>query len=80
MFFIRAGAVLAWLLFGFGALRVIIALIIAFQFDTTESMIAASKRYLGTENTGEAIDKGLPILAAGIVVGLLVEIAKKRMP
>jgi len=80
MFFIRAGTVLAWVLFGFGTFRVAFALLIAFQFETQESMIAASKRYLNTENTGEAIDKGLPLIAAGIVVGLLVEIAKKRFP
>ena len=71
---------MAWVLFGYGAFRVIFAFVIAVQFDTRESMIAASKRYLNAENTGEAIDRGLPILAAGIVVGLLVEIAKKRMP
>ena len=78
MFFIKAGTILAWLLFGYGVFRVTFALIIAFQFESHQSMIAASKRYLNAENTGEAIDKGLPLIAAGIVVGLLVEIAKKR--
>lgn len=49
---------------------------VAFTFDTHESMVAASKRYLATANSGEAINQGMWMLAAGVVFGLLAKIAK----
>lgn len=77
MFFIWAGTFLAWAMVILGAFRVSLGLFVAIGFDG-EQMLAASRRYLGAANSGEVIDQGIITLAAGIVVGLLVEIAKKR--
>ncbi len=46
------------------------------ELESHDAMVAASKRYLATENSGEAIDGSLYILAFGIVLGVLVKIAK----
>ena len=61
-----------------GAIRLSLGFFVAFVFDTHESMIAASKRYLGTSTSGEAIDQGIKVLIVGLVIGLLVKIAKKN--
>ncbi len=76
MIFIRIGTFIAWALLTLGSLRVAMGLIVATTFDTPESMHAASLRYLATSNSGEAIDKGLWTLMAGVVLGLLTELAK----
>lgn len=77
MFFIRAGSIMAWGAVILSAFKLTVGLWIALTLDK-EQMIAASKLYLGTATSGEAIDEGLIMLAAGIIVGLLVEIAKSR--
>ena len=59
-----------------GILRLSLGFFVAFAFDTREGMIAASKRYLGTSTSGEAIDRGMYMIIAGVVIGLLAKIAK----
>jgi len=80
MFFIRAGSILAWAVMVWGAIKLALGIYVATQFEGKEEMIAASRRYLATANSGEAIDGGLKLLAAGILIGLLVQIAKNRNP
>lgn len=76
MFFIKIGSFIAKVLVGLGALRIAMGFFVAITFDTHESMVAASKRYLVTTNSGEAINQGMWMLAAGVVFGLLAKIAK----
>ncbi|MEL7429314.1 MAG: hypothetical protein AAFN43_04875 [Pseudomonadota bacterium] len=78
MFFIRAGQVMAWLMVVSSSMRILFSLFLVFSDSTTEEMAAASRHFLGTSTTGEAIDEALIMFAGGIVLGLLVEIAKKR--
>ena len=59
-----------------GILRLSLGFFVAFAFDTREGMIAASKRYLGTSTSGEAIDQGMYMIIVGVVIGLLTRIAK----
>ncbi|WP_424982166.1 hypothetical protein [Maritalea sp. S77] len=49
---------------------------VATAYNTQESMIAASERYLSTSNSGEAINQGMLLVMAGMVPGLLAKIAK----
>ena len=59
-----------------GVLRLSLGFYVALAFETHEGMIAASKRYLGTSTSGEAIDQGIYMIIAGVVIGLLTRIAK----
>lgn len=77
MFFIKAGSFIAWVLVVLGFFKVALGLLGALTLESQESMIAFSKRYLATANVGEAIDKGCMMFAAGVVLGLIVQIAKK---
>ena len=76
LFFTKIGLLIAWVIFGLGIFRTATGFYVAIMFDTQESMIAASKRYLATANSGEAINHGLAMLAVGLVIGILAEISK----
>ena len=76
MLFIRLGAFAAWIILIAGFMRFAMGLFVATMFDSQESMIAATRRYLGTTSSGEAMDQGILALVIGIALGLLVEIAK----
>ena len=75
---LKSGKILAWLCIIFGAVRLSLALWVSATFETQEAMIAASRRYLATENSGEAIDRALYTLAFGIVLGVLAKIANGK--
>ena len=70
------GSLIAWVLISIGALRVAMGFYVAFSFIDNAN-VAASARYLGTTNSGEAINEGMVMFIAGVVIGLLVKIAKK---
>ena len=74
---VKLGSFISWLLIGFGALRVAIGFFVAAYFVDEAAMRIAAQRYLGT-STGDAIDTGLLVLIAGVALGLLVRIAKRR--
>jgi hypothetical protein len=74
---IKLGSIVAWLLVISGALRAGMGFYVAYNFSG-DANIAAAKRYLGTVNSGEAIDKGLTWLLVGVFLGVLVNIAKRR--
>ncbi len=76
MFFLKTANIMAWILVVVGSIRTLTALAFATIVLDHEKMIAFSKRYLGASTSGEAIESGLLIFAAGIVLGLLVIIAK----
>lgn len=74
---IRLGSIIAWTLLLLGGIRAVLALVLALGVsDADNAMVSA--RYLATANTGEAIDQGLKMLVVGVVIGLLVRIAKNR--
>ncbi|WP_171239700.1 hypothetical protein [Ruegeria sp. HKCCA5491] len=75
---IRLASVVAWLAVLLGCLRIAMGLFVASQFPGAEENLAASKRYLATTNSGDAIDQGIVILVVGVVIGFLVRIAKRR--
>ena len=76
MWFIRLGSLASGLLLIFGVWRLALGVYIAFAYPTTEGMIAASKRYGGAANSGEIIDSSIPLIGAGLVLGLLATIAR----
>ena len=73
---VKLGSVISWLLIGFGALRAAMGYFVAVYFVDDGDMIIASKRYLRT-SPADAQDQGLLVLLAGVVLGLLVKIAKR---
>lgn len=78
MTFVRLGRVLAWALLLIGAMRVGVGFFVATAFSDPATYAAATRRYIGSGTTGDAIDQGLVVFAAGIVVGLLTHIAAKK--
>jgi hypothetical protein len=75
MFFIRCGGLMAWLLVVVGLLRAVLGVYLAFSGTPIEMAVSAA-RMLGAATLTEAILGGLALFAAGIVLGLLVQIAK----
>lgn len=74
---IRLGSIIAWGLIIFGVMRTAMGFIVAFS-SSAEGNAAMSALYLGTANSGDAIDRGMITIIIGVVIGLLVEIAKKK--
>ena len=77
MIFVWLGRALAWVLLLLGAARAGIGFLIA-SIPDQATYEAATRRYIGSGTTGEAIDQGLLWVAAGIVVGLLARIAARQ--
>ena len=75
MFFIRCGGAIAWVLVLLGLIRIALGFFVAFSTNDAEVPLAAA-RYLALATSGEAINEGMMTFAAGIVMGLLVQIAK----
>jgi uncharacterized membrane protein len=75
LYYVKLGQFIAAALIFLGAIRFALGLWVASTFDTQEGMTAASRRYLATNNSGEAIDQALWMIVAGVVVGLLAKIA-----
>ena len=80
MFFIKLGTVLAWLCTLGGLARLALAYWVATTFESQEAMAAASRRYLAAANSGEAIDRAMYTIVFGIVLGVVVQIAKNTRP
>ena len=78
MIFTRLGAIIAYIGLGMGILRVAMGIFIATMFDDANSYAAASKRYLGSASTGEAIDTGVFYIVVSVALGVLCEISKNR--
>ena len=76
MFFVKVGSVIAWLATIGGFAKMVLSYWLAYSVQTHEEMVAVSKRYLATETTGEAINESTLLFVFGILVGLLVHIAK----
>ena len=76
MFFTRVGMALAWLAFVFGSLRLAIAVSITWRSDGAEAAAFYSNRYLGTVETGDAINQATLVVGFSIVLGVLTEISR----
>ncbi len=69
------GSAIAWVMVVVGFLRTALGFFVAFNFRG-EALVSFSKRYLGSATTGEAINQGMIMLAAGVIIGLIAIIAK----
>lgn len=74
MFFIRCGSLISWLLVVVGLLHTAGGAFVTFSTGDVE-MPAAVASHLATM-TSDAIIEGVMIFAGGIMMGLLVQIAK----
>jgi hypothetical protein len=74
---VKLAEVVAWVIIVFGLFRAATGFFIASRFSG-EDYAFATKRYLGSTTTGEAIDQGLVIFVVGLVIGLLAKIANKN--
>ncbi len=74
---LKLGAILAWILVFVGGLRTAMGFYVGFAF-TAEQNTFAARRYLGTVNSGEAINQGMIFLVVGVVLGVLVKIARNK--
>lgn len=74
---IRVGSIIAWLLLAFGTLKIAMGFYVAINFNGEENAFYA-QRYLAASNSGEAINEGMIVFGVGLVIGLLVKMAKKK--
>ncbi|SLN27765.1 hypothetical protein ROA7450_01130 [Roseovarius albus] len=74
---IRVGSIIAWLLLAFGTLKIAMGFYVAIKFSGEENAFYA-QRYLAAPNSGEAINEGMIVFVVGLVIGLLVKMAKNK--
>jgi len=72
MIFTTIARIIAWLMSLFGALLAAMGFYLAFSSMPR----AAVSNYIGSQTTGEVIDKGVLIFAVGIALGVLTDISK----
>ena len=75
MLFTKLGRFAAWIMLLLGSSRLIMGFLVAWQFDDVESRAAATRRYIGSGTSGEAIEQGFIVILIAIAVGILVEIS-----
>lgn len=78
MFFTRIGIIIAHLIFWMGTIRVGIGFLGAFGTQDMEENRDFSRRVLGSETTGEAINEGMLFILAGVAFGVICEISSRR--
>ena len=74
---LRLGSIIAWLMVIGGACRIGIGFYIAFTTTTLAEAEALGRRYLASPDVGGAINEGFYALIIGVVIGLLVKIARR---
>lgn len=75
MSFAGIGRIVAIVMIVLGLLMVVQGFVVAYVFDADP---AAVRRYIGSGTTGETIDRGLLTIFAGLILGLLAAIARKK--
>ncbi|MEI4235083.1 hypothetical protein [Roseovarius sp. D22-M7] len=60
-----------------GLLRVAMGLFIAFGTEDLEAMELASRTFLGTKTSGEAVDQGTMAFVVGLVIWMIAEIGQR---
>ena len=78
MIFVWLGRLVAVALIAFGALRIGVALFVAKNFPDPDAYTAATRRYIGSGTTGEAIDQGIVYLLVGVAFGVMAQVGAKR--
>ncbi|MFN3686945.1 hypothetical protein [Salinarimonas sp.] len=73
--FVRLGLIVAWLMLIFGVLRLGTGLFVA-SYDDPAARAAAAVQYLGTDSSGQSIDKAIITIILAIALGVLVEIGQ----
>ncbi len=72
MFFTRLGMVAAWLTLVLGAMRLTPGLVVAWSETPPPQFVAL----LGSETSGQAIDKGILMIMIALALGTIVEISR----
>jgi len=70
MFFIRLGSLIAWLAVIAGLMQFGLGFLVASQ-PTADARAALALRYLGSSGSAGAMNTGLQVFLAGIVLGIL---------
>ena len=78
MFFTRIGKFLAHLGFWTSLLSLFLGFYFAYIAADIEQNMAFAQRYLGTDTTGEAIDRASRYILLSIALGVLCEISARR--
>jgi hypothetical protein len=78
VFFTRIGKFLAHLGFWTSLLSLLLGSYFAYISADMEQNLALARRYLGTDTTGEAIDRASRNLLLSIALGVLCEISARR--
>jgi len=76
MFFTKIATIIAYFGVVLGVWKVVAGFFIAFSTETLALNMEASKHYLGTSTSGEAINEGCVYLGISITLGVLTEISK----
>ena len=77
MIFVKLGRFFAYTFLILGVLRFGSGLLVLFGTENIEANRQASRVLLSAANSGEAIDEAFLLVLAGVVLGLLVQIATK---
>ncbi|MFT5616364.1 MAG: hypothetical protein ACI8Q6_003663 [Granulosicoccus sp.] len=72
MMFTKLGRFLAVLVILFGVLRITMAVMVL----QSEDPVGAASAFLGSNSTGQAIDRGIYTIVFGILVGVLTDISR----
>ncbi|WP_136634765.1 hypothetical protein [Pseudooceanicola onchidii] len=78
MIFVWLSRILAAALIALGAIKVGLGLYVARTFTAPADYEAATRRYIGSGTTGDAIDQGIVFCGLGIALGLLAFFLAKR--
>lgn len=78
MFFTRIGKLLAHLAFWTNLLSLLLGFYFAYSAVDMEQNMLLSRQFLGTDTTGEAIDRASRNILLSIALGVLCEISTRR--
>ena len=77
MFFAKVGTLLAWVGFIIGLLMTGIGFYVA-SIPDADMRLAATRRYIGSGSSGDAIDRGIVVVVVSVGLGVLCKLAKRR--
>ncbi|MBS1303051.1 hypothetical protein [Loktanella sp. SALINAS62] len=77
MFFTKVGNLLAWVGFLIGLLMTGVGFYVA-SIPDAEMRLAATRRYIGSGSSGDAIDRGIMVVVVSVVLGILCKMASRR--
>lgn len=80
MVFVWLCRILAAAQIALGAIKIGLGVYVARNFPDPADYEAATRRYVGSGTTGDAIDQGIMFCGAGVVIGLLAHFVAKSLP